>query len=97
MTYEEEYINSVLNMFDEVLGEAGNDDKAVKALPYQILNIPDKTGWFLDPIARKMVMAHNNIEVVQISRPDENNKILVKTPTGYLYVPQSFVEDVGFN
>jgi len=37
-------------------------------------------------------------EVVQISLPDENNKVLVKSSSGnFLFIPLEYVQDIGFN
>ena len=91
----------LLEMFEEVLESAFEDEDGEKedSLPYQVLNFPDENNkWVLDPVRKKMVMAKHNTEVVQISAPDEDNKVLVRASGGnFLFIPLEYVQDIGFN
>ncbi len=86
-------------MFEEIMGETTASDKDPVAVPYQILDFPDgKSRYVLDPVKKKMVWAKHNTEVVQISLPDKNGKVIVKSSGGeFLYVPIDYVRDIGFN
>ena len=88
--YEEE----LKNIFDKAFGTTGS---AKESFPYQILNFDDKERWYFDPVKKHMVKICNNTEVVQISVPDKDNKVLVRGPGCFLYVPLDDVEDIGFN
>jgi len=74
-------------------------DKDAVSLPYQILDFPDgKNRYVLDPVKKKMVWAKHNTEVVQISLPDADGKVIVRSSSGeFLYVPLDYVRDIGFN
>ena len=85
----------VLDIFDEVLKGSGSAEK--EPIPYQILTFEEKEKWYFDPVKKMMVKICNNTEIVQISIPDENNKVLVRGPGCFLYVPLDDVEDIGFN
>lgn len=75
------------------------DDIEKESLPYQILDFPDgKNRYVLDPVKKRMVWAKHNTEVVQISTPDVNGKVIVRSSGGeFLYVPIDYVRDIGFN
>tara|TARA_R110002020_G_scaffold450540_1_gene664173 strand:- start:64 stop:366 length:303 start_codon:yes stop_codon:yes gene_type:complete len=100
MSLEEEK-NKLLDLFEEVLsGDASRGGKEEKeSLPYQMLDLPDgKDLYVLDPVKKKMVRAKHMTEVVQISLPDEKDRVLVKSSSGnFLYIPLEYVEDIGFN
>lgn len=88
-------------MFEEIMNSELNkeDDEAKESLPYQILDFPDgKSRYVFEPIKKKMVWAKHNTEVVQISTPDKDGKVIVKSSSGdFLYVPIDYVRDIGFN
>jgi hypothetical protein len=92
MSYE--YEEQLKSIFDEALGDSGS---AKESIPYQILTFDAKERWYFDPIKKHMVKICNNTEVVQISIPDKNNKVIVRGPGCFLYVPLDDVEDIGFN
>lgn len=75
------------------------DDDEKESLPYQILDFPDgKSQYVLDPVEKRMVWAKHNTEVVQISTPDVNGKVIVRSSSGeFLYVPKDYIRDIGFN
>ena len=91
----------LLEMFEEALESAFEDEDGEEedSLPYQVLNFPDECNkWVLDPVRKKMVMAKHNTEVVQISSPDKDNKVLVRALGGnFLFIPLDYVQDIGFN
>jgi hypothetical protein len=83
-----------------VAAESGRDNDSDKeSLPYQILDFPDgKSRYVFEPTKKKMVWAKHNTEVVQISTPDKDGKVIVKSSSGdFLYVPIDYVRDIGFN
>ena len=88
-------------MFEEIMASHLDDkDSGEKeSLPYQILDFPDgKSRYVLDPVKKKMVWAKHNTEVVQISLPDADGKVIVRSSSGeFLYVPLDYVRDIGFN
>jgi len=92
MSYD--YEEKMMDVFDKMLGPSGS---AKEPIPYQILTFDVKEKWYFDPIKKNMVKVCNNTEIVQISIPDENNKVLVRGPGCFLYVPLDDVEDIGFN
>jgi hypothetical protein len=79
--------------------DIGDGAREKESLPYQILDFPDgKSRYVLDPVKKKMVWAKHNTEVVQISTPDKNGKVIVRSSGGeFLYVPIDYVRDIGFN
>jgi len=83
-------------MGDIASKDGGNERES---LPYQILDFPDgKSRYVLDPVKKKMVWAKHNTEVVQISTPDIDGKVIVRSSGGeFLYVPIDYVRDIGFN
>lgn len=91
----------LLEMFEEALESAFEDEDGEEedSIPYQVLNFPDESNkWVLDPVRKKMVMAKHNTEVVQISSPDKDNKVLVRALGGnFLFIPLDYVQDIGFN
>ena len=89
--YEEQLIKA----FDESIQSSTSGSN--EALPYQIITFSGKEKWYFDPVKRQMVKICNNTEVVQISIPDKNNKVLVRGPGCFLYVPLEEIEDIGFN
>tara|TARA_R110000744_G_scaffold272993_2_gene385911 strand:+ start:361 stop:498 length:138 start_codon:yes stop_codon:yes gene_type:complete len=45
-----------------------------------------------------MAWAKHNTEVVQISTPNANGKVIVKSASGeFLLIPLEYVQDIGFN
>ena len=89
------YEEQILNIFEEALKKSGSLSK--ESVPYQILTFNEKERWYFNPVKKTMVRVCNNTEVVQISVPDEYNKVLVRGPGCFLYVPLEDVEDIGFN
>jgi hypothetical protein len=91
----------LLDLFEEVLSglDSKGDGKEDKALPYQMLNFPDgKDLYVLDPVKKRMVRAKHNTEIVQISVPDKNDKVIVRSSAGnFLFIPLEYVQDIGFN
>ena len=93
--------DSIMGMFEELLGTpSAEKEPKKKIIPYQVFNFPEDVGsetWVLDSINKKMIRAFNNSEVVQISKPDENNKVLVRYSGTFVRVPAEYVCDIGFN
>ena len=89
------YEDQIMSIFSDALKEAASGSK--EAVPYQILTFDEKERWYFDPVKKTMVRICNNTEIVQISVPDEYNKVLVRGPGCFLYVPLEDVEDIGFN
>ena len=89
------YEEQMMNILDEVLKESASGSK--ESVPYQILTFDEKERWYFDPVKKTMVRICNNTEIVQISIPDEYNKVVVRGPGCFLYVPIEDVEDIGFN
>jgi len=93
--------NRLMDLFEEVLssadGTGATEEK--ESLPYQMLDLPDgKDLYVLDPVKKKMIRAKHMTEVVQISMPDENDKVVVKSSSGnFLFIPLEYVQDIGFN
>jgi len=98
---EDDHLSRLLNIFKDAvvsqMSEGG--DEEVEPFPYQILDFPDgKSRYVLEPVKKKMVWAKHNTEVVQISLPDKDRKVIVKSSNGdFLYVPLDYVRDIGFN
>jgi hypothetical protein len=97
----DEQKNKLLDLFEEVLSSFGSkrEGKEKESLPYQMLNFPNEEDLYvLDPVKKKMVRARHNTEIVQISLPDEDNKVLVRSSGGnFLFIPLDYVQDIGFN
>jgi hypothetical protein len=90
-----DYEAQLRKVFDEVFENSASG--SADPIPYQILTFDAKEKWYLDPVKKHMVKICNNTEIVQISVPDENNKVLVRGPGCFLYVPFDEIEDIGFN
>ncbi len=90
-----DYEAQLKKVFDDVFESSSSGSS--EPIPYQILTFDAKEKWYLDPVKKTMVKICNNTEVVQISIPDENNKVLVRACGGFLFVPFDEVEDIGFN
>ena len=90
-----DYEAQLKKVFDDIFESSPSGSS--EPIPYQILTFDAKEKWYLDPVKKTMVKVCNNTEVVQISIPDENNKVLVRGPGCFLYVPMDEVEDIGFN
>jgi len=106
VSYNDKQTKKILDMFDELMNPAGIPGKEkegteeVESMPYQILSFPEEEGsetWLLNPVSRQFVRAFNHTEVVQITQPDKDNKVIVRTPGGFLQVTQDYVRDIGFN
>lgn len=89
------YEDQLAKVFDAIFENSPSGSK--ESLPYQMISFDEKERWYFDPVKRHMVKICNNTEVVQISVPDKNNKVLVKGPGCFLYVPLEEIEDIGFN
>ena len=89
------YDEQMMSIFDKALEETTSKPK--ESVPYQILTFDEKERWYFDPVKKTMVRVCNNTEIVQISVPDEYNKVVVRGPGCFLYVPFEDVEDIGFN
>jgi len=94
--------DNIMDMFEEFLGFSTDKKKSEpkRSVPYQIFHFPEGVGsetWVLDSINKKMIRAFNNSEVVQISKPDEEDKILVRYAGTFVRVPSEYVCDIGFN
>ena len=89
-------------LFDEIMrairGET--DEPKNTSVPYEIFCFPEEVGdetWVYDTVSRKMIRAFNKSEVVRLTDPDENNKILVRYAGTFVQVPSEYVCDIGFN
>tara|TARA_R110000751_G_scaffold140738_1_gene244427 strand:- start:51 stop:353 length:303 start_codon:yes stop_codon:yes gene_type:complete len=93
--------NRLMDLFEEVLSSSGEKagESEEESLPYQMLDLPNQEDLYvLDPTKKKMIRAKHMTEVVQISLPDKNNKVLVKSSSGdFLFIPLDYVRDIGFN
>jgi|TARA_R110000851_G_scaffold287032_1_gene440945 hypothetical protein len=94
--------NNILDMFEELLGSTSKEKKSKqkKAVPYQVFIFPEEVGtetWVLDTVNKKMIRAFNKSEIVQISKPDEDDKVLVRYAGTFVRVPLEYVCDIGFN
>jgi len=94
--------NNILDMFEEFLSSAtkGKKSKKKKTVPYQVFSFPDDIGgetWVLDTVNKKMIRAFNKSEIVQISKPDEDDRVLVRYAGTFVRVPLDYVCDIGFN
>tara|TARA_R110000851_G_scaffold44980_1_gene110384 strand:- start:416 stop:718 length:303 start_codon:yes stop_codon:yes gene_type:complete len=93
--------NRLMDLFEEVLSSSGEKagESEEESLPYQMLDLPNQEDLYvLDPTRKKMIRAKHMTEVVQISLPDKNNKVLVKSSSGdFLFIPLEYVRDIGFN
>ena len=103
MSLSDERANKLLDMFEALLGSdtgLGSEEKDT-TLPYEILKFPEeeygKEAWFLDPTTKMLVKIYNNTEVVRISDPDENGKVIIRYPNGFALVPKEYVIEIGFN
>ena len=90
-----DYEAQLKKVFDDVFESSSSGSS--EPIPYQILTFNEKERWYFNPVKKTMVRVCNNTEVVQISVPDEYNKVLVRGPGCFLYVPLEDVEDIGFN
>jgi hypothetical protein len=90
-----DYEAQLKKVFDDIFESSPSGSS--EPIPYQILTFDAKEKWYLDPIKKTMVKVCNNTEIVQISIPDEANKVLVRGPGCFLYVPLDEIEDIGFN
>lgn len=90
-----DYEEHLMKVFDDLYDSSPSGSS--EPVPYQILTFDAKEKWYLDPIKKHMVKVCNHTEIVQISIPDANNKVLVRGPGCFLYVPLDEVEDIGFN
>ena len=43
-----------------------------------------------------MVRVYNNIEIVRVTDPDEDGKVIIKFSSGFALVPKEYVIEVGF-
>lgn len=94
--------NDILEMFEELLGSSTKSKKSKKekTVPYQVFNFPKDVGaeiWVLDTVNRKMIRAFDKSEIVQISKPDEDDRVLVRYAGTFVRVPMDYVCDIGFN
>jgi len=97
----------VLDIFEEWLDEYSPEPKKKKkkdstpkeSIPYEMLCFTEGPGeeWFLDPVSRTMKKVGNNVEVVRISSPDKNGKVIVRYANGFLLIPSQYVIEIGFN
>jgi len=103
MSLSDERTNKLLEMVQSLLdGDSsfGSLDDDPVTLPYEILSFPKELGdatWFLDPTTRTMVRVYNNIEIVRVTDPDEDGKVIIKFSSGFALVPKEYVIEVGFN
>lgn len=81
-------------------GSEYDDTDSKTSLPYEMLIFPEDMGneaWFLDPVSKQMVKLPNNSEVVRITDPDPDDRVIIKHPDGYALVHKDFVVEIGFN
>jgi hypothetical protein len=95
----DEYLSEV---FDELMKalKGEKDIPEESSVPYQVFCFPESLGnetWVYDTVTRKMIRAFNKSEVVKISEPDENDKVLVRYAGTFVKVPSEYVCDIGFN
>ena len=94
--------SNILDIFEEFLGSLSKKKKTKdkNAVPYQVFSFPDDIGeetWVLDTVNKKMIRAFNNSEIVQISKPDGDDRVLVRYAGTFVRVPLDYVCDIGFN
>jgi hypothetical protein len=82
---------------DQFLNEIFSEIAVEIAEPSYVLS-GSGIGWFLDPISKEMVRISRGVELIPVSSDlDEYDRILVKTPTRFLLIPTTEVEEIGWN
>tara|TARA_R100001163_G_C5048168_1_gene185219 strand:+ start:622 stop:933 length:312 start_codon:yes stop_codon:yes gene_type:complete len=103
MSLSDERTNKLLDMVQSLLDDNlnfGSTDDDKVTLPYEILTFPEELGhaaWFLDPTTRTMVRLYNNTEIVRVTDPDDDGKVIIKYSSGFALVPKGYVVEIGFN
>lgn len=92
------------DLFDELLGDIRKEkEKSTKrenSVSYEVFCFPEDLGseaWLYDTVNRSMIRAHNHAEVVRVTDPDKDNKILVRYAGTFVKVPSDYVCEIGFN
>jgi hypothetical protein len=92
------------DLFDELLGDIKKQKEKPKkkesSIPYEVFCFPEELGseaWLYDTVSRTMIRAHNHAEVVRVTDPDKDDKILVRYAGTFVKVPSNYVCDIGFN
>ena len=86
-------------IFQKLMELLSNDDSPDNAntLPYQIFCFPQDEMWVYDISSRSMIRAFNKSEVVVVTLPDENDKVLVRYAGTFVRVKAEYICDIGFN
>lgn len=92
------------DLFDELLGtikeKKEKTSEKENSIPYEVFCFPEELGseaWLYDTVTRTMIRAFNHAEVVRVTSPDEDNKILVRYAGTFVKVPSNYVCDIGYN
>lgn len=92
------------DLFDELLGEIKKEKEKPpekeSSIPYEVFCFPEELGseaWLYDTMTKTMIRAFNHAEVVRVTDPDEDDKILVRYAGTFVKVPSNYVCDIGFN
>lgn len=80
----------------ELLDQEDSQDSS-ESLPYQIFCFPQSEMWVYDVSTRAMIRAFNKSEVVVVTLPDENDKVLVRYAGTFVRVKAEYICDIGFN
>ena len=55
-------------------------------------------GWYLDPEVHQMVRVAKGQEIVLMpGAPDDNDRVLVRSPFRFLMIHESEVQEIGWN
>ncbi len=86
-------------IFDKLMELLTQDDtkESSGSLPYQIFCFPQNEMWVYDVSTRTMIRAFNKSEVVVVTLPDENDKVLVRYAGTFVRVKAEYICDIGFN
>lgn len=86
-------------LFDEIMRtiKGETDEPKSTSVPYQIFCFPQDEMWIYDVTTRTMIRAFNNSEVVVVTPPDEDDKVLARYAGTFVRVKSEFVCDIGFN
>jgi hypothetical protein len=89
---EREIFQKLMELLDQEDSEGSSE-----SLPYQIFCFPQSEMWVYDVSTRAMIRAFNKSEVVVVTLPDENDKVLVRYAGTFVRVKAEYICDIGFN
>jgi len=89
---KEEILNKIMDLIST--DSKQGDDYSV---PYQVFCFPQDEMWVYNITTRSMIRAFNKSEVVVVTKPDENDKVLVRYAGTFVRVRAEYICDIGFN